>query len=206
MKTSKTAALFDLDGVLIDTEPVYTEIWTNIERSFPTGIENFAHKIKGTTLPNILATYFPDAERQSRVVEMLKKEEGEMRFELFDDVIEFLEYLKRENIPAAIVTSSGDEKMERLFAMIPGFKDYFKVVVTDSWVTAGKPAPDCYLAAAKALDVDPADCWVFEDSFNGLKSGRAAGAHVVAITSTNPRESLAPLADIVVDHLSEFRF
>lgn len=203
MTKRKVAALFDLDGVLVDSEPGYTAIWDYIVTVHPTGIDNFALKIKGNTLANILATHFPDQEIQRDVVRMIKEGEDTLPLPLFAGVTEFLTDLKNAGIPAAIVTSSGDEKMDRLFKEHPGFRDFFDVVVTDSWVKRGKPDPECYLKAAEALGVDPADCYVFEDSFNGLKSGRAAGAHIIALATSNPRESLTDLSDRVIDSLSE---
>lgn len=197
------AALFDLDGVLIDTEPAYTRIWQDIERKYPTGIENFAYKIKGTTLENILSTYFPDLEVQLAVRRMLAEREEAMEYELFDGVMDFLHKLKEEDIPCAIVTSSGDAKMERLFRAKPDFAACFDEVITDGRVTRSKPDPEGYILAARSLGAEPEDCYVFEDSYNGLKAGRAAGATVVALSTSNPAEKLKPLADIVVASLNE---
>lgn len=204
MTKHKVAALFDLDGVLVDSEPGYTAIWDHIVSIYPTGIENFALKIKGNTLSNILATYFPDEEMQRNVVRMIKEGEDTLPLPLFDGVQDFLFELRKAGIPAAIVTSSGDEKMERLFSIHPELRDFFDVVVTDSWVTRGKPDPECYLKAAEALGVEPENCYVFEDSYNGLKSGRAAGSHVIALATSNPRESLIELSDSVIDSFREF--
>lgn len=112
------AALFDLDGVLIDTEPVYTRIWEGIERHFPTGVDNFAQVIKGTTLPRILNKYFKPEDHKA-IVEMLTEAENDMEYPLFPDTVPFLEKLRSHRIPAAIVTSSNDKKMNRLFDMYP---------------------------------------------------------------------------------------
>lgn len=196
------AALFDLDGVLIDTEPVYTRIWNDIEKHFPTGKANFAQIIKGSTLPKILGTYFRP-EDHAAIVAMLEEAEETMEYPLFPDTIPFLQRLRTAGIPAAIVTSSNDRKMDRLFAMYPGFRDYFASVVTDSRVRHSKPDPEGYLLGASDLSTDPADCVVFEDSFNGLKAGRAAGCTVVGLSTTNPAESLTDLADIVVPSLGD---
>lgn len=196
------AALFDLDGVLIDTEPVYTRIWNDIEKHFPTGKENFAQIIKGSTLPKILNTYFRP-EDHAAIVAMLEEAEETMEYPLFPDTIPFLQRLRTAGIPAAIVTSSNDRKMDRLFAMYPGFRDYFASVVTDSRVRHSKPDPEGYLLGASDLSTAPADCVVFEDSFNGLKAGRAAGCTVVGLATTNGADSLAEFADIVVDHLGD---
>lgn len=196
------AALFDLDGVLIDTEPVYTRIWNDIEKHFPTGKENFAQIIKGSTLPKILNTYFRP-EDHAAIVAMLEEAEETMEYPLFPDTIPFLQRLRTAGIPAAIVTSSNDRKMDRLFAMYSGFRDYFASVVTDSRVRHSKPDPEGYLLGASDLSTDPADCVVFEDSFNGLKAGLAAGCTVVGLSTTNPAESLTDLADIVVPSLGD---
>lgn len=194
-----SAALFDLDGVLIDTESIYTEIWTEIERAHPTGIENFAVKIKGNTLQRILSTHFPDEAEQADVCAMLKEREEAMEYRLFDGVAAFLRELKAAGIPAAIVTSSNAAKMERLFGMIDGFRDFFDAVLTDADVERSKPDPEGYCKAAARLGADPEQCIVFEDSFSGLEAGRASGARVVALATTNSRESLAGKADLIID-------
>jgi len=171
------AALFDLDGVLIDTEGLYTDIWSEIEHAHHTGIDNFAIKIKGSTLKRILTTYYPDSDEQAEIIAMLNEREEKMLYTLFEGVEAFLADLKRHNIPTAIVTSSNAPKMERLFGMISGLR-----------------------TAAARLGVAIEDCIVFEDSFSGLESGRAAGAHVVALATTNSRESLEGKADLIIDN------
>lgn len=203
-QTCVRAALFDLDGVLIDTEPEYTRIWEDIEQYYPTGVENFALKIKGTTLPNILNTYFPSPKIQIEVKKQLAVREAAMDYPLMSGVMEFLIELKAAGIPAAIVTSSGDKKMKRLFEMTPGFLDCFADVITDSRVKNSKPHPEGYITAARSLGANVSDCWVFEDSFNGLRAGRAAGATVIALATSNPHESLIDFADKVIDGFTGF--
>lgn len=202
MKQPK-AVLFDLDGVLIDTETTYTQIWEDIEAVIPTGIENFARVIKGTTLPDILTTYYPDESRRERVVEMLREAEDAMSYPVFDGVMNFLKELKDNGIPAAIVTSSGSKKMHKIMDEQPEFASMFDAIVTDADVARSKPDPDPYLTGARKLGVDSADCVVFEDSFAGLESGRRAGAKVVALATTNPREVLENKADIVVNSFND---
>ena len=157
MKASRfpAAALFDLNGVLLDTEPVYTRIWSDIERVYPTGIDNFALKIKGNTLPRILNTYFPDPDVQAAVKAMLAEREEAMEYPVFDGVMDFLEGLRRLHIPAAIVTSSGDAKMQRIARKEPEFMAMFRALVTDSCVTHSKPHPEPYLKGAEALGPTP---------------------------------------------------
>lgn len=200
----RKAALFDLDGVLVDSEPVYTRIWESIDQAVPTGIPGFALKIKGTTLPHIMQ-YF-NAEDRPKVMQMLEVAEETMEYPLFEDTLAFLEKLKNMGVACAIVTSSNNKKMDKLFGMHPYLKDYFKVVITDSCVTKSKPDPECYLTAAQLLGVSPEDSVVFEDSFNGLAAGRGSGAFVVALTTSNPRQSLYGKADMIIDSFSQLDF
>ena len=79
-KNNDIACLFDLDGVLVDSERIYTKIWEAIERQWPTGIENFAYKIKGTTLEDILERYFPEDVRNEVTNELIRLE-GMMIYE-----------------------------------------------------------------------------------------------------------------------------
>ncbi|MDE6161813.1 MAG: HAD hydrolase-like protein, partial [Muribaculaceae bacterium] len=88
------AALFDLDGVLIDSESIYTEFWNRIDSIYPTGIPNFAYVIKGTTLPKILDTYFTDPEIRAHVLDHLREQEKNMRYVVFPHVVDFLKQLR----------------------------------------------------------------------------------------------------------------
>ena len=198
MNKIPSAALFDLDGVLIDSETIYTQIWTDIERAHPTGIANFALIIKGSTLPQILNKYFPDPEIQADVVRLLNADEQAMPFPIYDGVCDFLMSLRAAGIPTAIVTSSNDMKMNRLYEMHPGFRELFDTIITADDIVRSKPDPECYLLAAERLGANAGDAIVFEDSFNGLKAGRAAGAHVVALSTTNSAESLRKYSDAVI--------
>lgn len=197
-------ALFDLDGVLIDSEGIYTEFWKQIDREYPTGVKDFAHVIKGNTLDRILTTYFDQALHPA-ILKLLRQQEEEMVYRPFPGVIEFMNGLRQAGWGIAIVTSSNMRKMEGLFSQVPQMAEAFDVLVTDGDVKNSKPAPEGYLLAARRLSLEPACCTVFEDSLAGLKAGRNAGCRVVAVATTNPREVVEPLADITVDFVTEFR-
>ena len=199
---SQTAALFDLDGVLVDSEGVYYEFWDNIDKMFPTGIPDFAASIKGSTLKKIM-DYFPDPDVRSCIIKMLDEQERSMKYVLFDGVLPFLDDLRSRHIPCAIVTSSNEDKMHKLFDQHPGFADYFKVVITDRQVTRSKPDPQGYLMAASQLDCDPSDCYVFEDSFSGLEAARRSGAKVIALSTTNTADLLKDKADKVISSFNQ---
>lgn len=189
------AVLFDLDGVLIDTESIYTRFWSDIDRRYPTGVDNFALKIKGSTLPSILDRYF-DKSVHADIIGLLKADEDSMTYRAFEGVEQLLTSLRRGGIATAIVTSSNRPKMDVVFAQLPFLSRLTDTLVTDEDVTASKPDPQGYLLAAARLGADPAECVVVEDSLAGLRAGLNAGARVAGITTTNPEAIVAPLAHI----------
>lgn len=202
-KKSNIGCLFDLDGVLIDSERLYTKIWEAIELQWPTGIDNFAYKIKGTTLEDILDHYFPDPKVQAEVVKELYRLEGLMIYEPLPGAVEFIDKLRERDIPVALVTSSNSKKMEHLWSDMPRFKEKFDVIITGDEVSRSKPDPEGYLTAARVIGMLPERCVVFEDSLQGVKAGRAAGSYVVGVAGTLRAEDIAPYSDIVVNAVAD---
>ncbi|MCC8071602.1 MAG: HAD family hydrolase [Bacteroidales bacterium] len=197
-----TGVLFDLDGVLLDSEDQYTEFWSGIDRMYPTGVPSFAKHIKGTTLEMILP-YFPDPEVRADVMKRLELHQANMVYHAYPGVIRFLQELKARGIPRAIVTSSDSKKMEEVYRQIPGFRDYFDAVVDASQVTRSKPDPQGYLLGAEALGVAPEDCYVFEDSLQGLEAARRSGGKVIGVATTYTRQELAGRAPRIIDSVGE---
>lgn len=197
------AALFDLDGVIIDSESRYTVFWNSIEQIYPTGIPDFAMAIKGTNLTSILSNYAEQAVRED-IVARLREFELNMELPLYPGAVEFLDSLSEAGMARALVTSSADDKMAVLWKRHPRLRDRFEAVVTGSMVKKSKPDPEGYLTAAKLLGFDPSDCFVFEDSLQGLQAGRASGATVIALATTNSRNVVANYADLVLDGIGGF--
>lgn len=197
------AVLFDLDGVLVDSEGIYTEFWEEIDRRYPTGVKDFAHVIKGNTLARILGTYFPDESIRRAILVELKRQEEEMVYRLFPGVDRLVMSLKEASVPTAIVTSSNAAKMRHLFNAVPLLRDNIDTIITEEDVTNSKPNPEGYLKASERLGVDPSHAVVFEDSLAGIEAGRRAGAVVVGVATTNPRSTIENLADVTVNLASE---
>ena len=126
-----------------------------------------------------------------------------MSFEYVTGFEAFVKLLRANGIKTAVVTSSNRPKMESVYSKRPEFKTLFDRILTSEDFTGSKPDPDCYLTAAAGFGVAPDECLVFEDSFNGLKSGRAAGMKVVGLSTTNSPEAIAPLSDMVVPDYTE---
>jgi HAD superfamily hydrolase (TIGR01509 family) len=106
--------------------------------------------------------------------------------------------LHRHGVKTAVVTSSNIPKMESVYRYQLHFKELFDAILTSEDFSRSKPDPDCYLKAAARFNVSPEECIVFEDSFNGLKSGRAAGMMVVGLATTNSAEAIASYSDIQI--------
>lgn len=194
--------LFDLDGVLLDSEGQYSVFWAAMDNEYPTGVPNFADYIKGYHLTRIL-NYFADEEIRQEVLGKLLAFERQMLFEFFPGALDFVKQLRVAGVPMAIVTSSDKKKMQALFSQYPEFPELFDKVVTGDMVTRAKPDPDCFLMGAKQLGLDIRDCVVLEDSRNGLLAGRASGARVVGIATTLPAEQVSALCDLMVNSVSE---
>ena len=125
--------------------------------------------------------------------------EDNIVYPVFDGVPEFLDRLQAAGWKIAIVTSSDDQKMEYLFNQLPWMKSRFDTIINGTMVSKSKPDPEGYLKAAEQLGCKPENCVVFEDSFQGLEAGRRSGAKVVALATTNSRESLSGKADMIID-------
>lgn len=205
MTHNKYGFLFDLDGVLIDSEKEYSRIWATVNSEFPTGVQNLEIKIKGCTLEKILNDFFPDLDLQKKVVRKLYELEGKMHYEYLPGAYSLLCDLSTLGFPMAMVTSSNNDKMRHLKEELPELLDFFGTVVTADMITRSKPDPEGYLRGAELLGIDPHDCVVFEDSLQGVKAGREAGAFVVGVVGTLPEEALAPFSDIVVDNLENIK-
>lgn len=198
----KSAVLFDLDGVLIDTEGIYSGFWGGMGKKYSVPFPDFAQRIKGTTLVQILDGYFPQ-EHHEAIRRELKDFEDNMRYVVFDGVERLLDRLKAKGFGTAIVTSSSPLKLARLWMQHPWLKDKFDAIVSDTDVQRSKPDPQGYILAAERLGCVPEDCYVVEDSYNGLLAGRRSGAIVIALATTNPADTLIDKADRVFPSIAD---
>mgnify|MGYP002855796251 CR=1 FL=1 len=194
------AALFDLDGVVFDTEPQYTVFWGGECRRYHPEHPGLEHEIKGQTLVQIFDRWFagPLAAEQPAIVARLNAFERQMSYDYVAGFEQFVASLRARSVKTAVVTSSNIAKMNSVYRQRPAFRQLFDDVLTSEDFARSKPAPDCYLEAARRFGLEPSACVVFEDSVNGLKSGRAAGMTVVGLTTTNSLAVVAPLSDLQI--------
>ena len=200
-KAAWKAALFDLDGVVFDTEPQYTVFWGAQCREFHPEHPGLEHEIKGQTLTQIYDKYFTAdglAEKQEMITQRLNAYEAQMHYDYLEGFVEFIKDLRQRGVKTAVVTSSNVPKMQSVYRQRPEFQELFDEILTSEDFERSKPDPDCYLKAAGRFGARPEECVVFEDSFNGLKSGRAAGMTVIGLATTNSAEAIRPLCDEVI--------
>lgn len=191
--------LFDFDGVIADTETQYTEFWNKIGKDY-LGMEDFGRTIKGQTLVQIFGKYFDGMIReQEEIVPMLNEFERNMTYGYIPGAEEFMKELKDAGIPMAIVTSSNDIKMSNAYKAHPELPELVDKILTSEYFSKSKPDPECFLKGMEILGGTPEETVIFEDSFHGLAAGRASGARVIGLATTNKREAIAPLCDMVID-------
>lgn len=200
--TKKLAALFDFDGVIMDTETQYTVFWDEQGRRY-LGVEAYGRQIKGQTLVQIYEKDFAGRpEAQEQITRDLARFEREMTYAYIPGVEAFIADLRRHGVSLAVVTSSDDKKMENVYRTHPEFKQQFDRILTAGMFTRSKPAPDCFLLGMEIFGIPAEQTFVFEDSFHGLQAGRDSGATVIGLATTNPREAIVDKANYVIDDFS----
>lgn len=205
--TKCIAALFDFDGVVMDTETQYSLFWNKIGKQYFPQIEEFGRIIKGQTLVNIYAKYFAGMEKEQQdITARLNQFEKDMAYEYIPGVVDFMKDLRAHGVKMAIVTSSNDLKMANVYKAHPELKELVDRILTAEMFTRSKPAPDCFLLGAEVFGTVPQNCVVFEDSFHGLEAGNAAGMAVVGLCTTNPKEAIADKCKLVIPDFTAFSF
>ncbi len=202
-KTFPVGFLFDLDGVLIDSEKEYSRIWRQVNCEFPCGVESLESMIKGCTLDKILEDHYPDLLVREKVVNRLYELEGKMRYDYTPGAFSLLTELQGRSLQTALVTSSNDVKMAHLDEELPDFRNFFDCIITADLISKSKPDPEGYLLASSKLGIPAKRCIVFEDSLQGVKAGFCSGAYVVGVAGTLSADVLEPYSDVVVDSLQK---
>lgn len=199
------ACLFDLDGVIFDTEPQYTVFWGSQCRLYHPEHPGLEHEIKGSTLDQIFGLWWsgPLESERPKVVERLDAFEAQMALNYVPGFESFVKDLRKHGIMTAVVTSSNRQKMLSVYRKHPDFTSLFDAVLTSEDFTESKPSPQCYLAAARRLGATPQECLVFEDSINGLRAGKAATMGVIGMTTTNTRERIAEYSNYMMNDFKD---
>jgi HAD superfamily hydrolase (TIGR01509 family) len=197
MAAAIRAAVFDMDGVLVNNAPFHREAWRRLarEEGFPLTDPEFWRLAIGRpvaeAVPRILGRAVPpaDAMRLAQRKTTLYHELADGHAPPVAGVVEFVRHLTTAAVPRALATSAVAESAARILDGL-GLAAAFPVQVTAGQVERGKPDPEVYLTAAARLGVPPAACVVFEDAVVGVEAARRAGMAVVGLTTAHAAAEL----------------
>ncbi|CAM4169016.1 phosphatase [Saccharibacillus endophyticus] len=206
------AFIFDMDGVIIDSEPMHFDVDIRV-------MEYYGHPITqekledyvGMTNPELWKSIREEFGMSQTVEEIIEYQLGHKievlraaEMEPIEGIRELLAELKKGGIPRAIASSSPPVFIEAVLEKF-GLRGEFQVVVSGEQVPKGKPAPDVYLRAAELLGVNPARCAVLEDARHGVAAAKAAGMHCIGFVNPNSGNQDLSQADLIVNKVGDIR-
>jgi HAD superfamily hydrolase (TIGR01509 family) len=201
------AVIFDMDGVLADSEPAHVAVEQRILEQYGIKLDDAELSMyKGVTekffwtdiiKKNKLNVNYLELSNKKREL-FFKAAEG---ITAFEGVGEILRAIKSEGLLTAVASSSQRDVVEYILMRL-NIKQYFDEIVSGNDVINGKPAPDIFLKTAGILSVNAGDCLVIEDSINGILAAKNARMRCIAVTNSFSRKELSK-ADIILDTLKE---
>jgi beta-phosphoglucomutase len=200
------AIIFDMDGVLVDSNPFHLRKWMAVFRThgIPYNEEELPKIIMGPDNDSIFRRFLGADLTREQLSELGEELELNFRKEIgpepptFPGVRSLIEECHAQRIAMAVASAAIAKNVNFLVSAL-GLRDYFRVLLTANDITHPKPHPEIYLKTAAKLGVAPADCVVLEDSFVGIEAAKRAGMKCVAIASTFPAEDLR--RDTHADHI-----
>lgn len=205
------AAIFDMDGVVVDNNKYHYEAWKAFadKYNFELNPDIYRTKFNGKTNADLFYMIFGAV-----TPEQMKKfadEKESMYQQLYYEhmkphtgLVDFLEYLRKNKIRVALGTSAPPGNVDFTLDTLK-LRPYFEVIVDGSQVTKGKPDPEVYQLCALKLGVDPKDCVVFEDSLAGLEAGERAGCKIVGVATSHEAYELKVKTDLIIHDFTEAR-
>ena len=205
MVSGKTAAvIFDMDGIIFDTERLYIESWKVVAQEYDlNNVTDMAYRIIGVN--DIMSRkVFTDYYQGTRDYDQCRKRVSEVFHSRYDGKIpvkpgvhEILAFLRERNIPVALASSTRIETVQRELKEA-GLYQAFDHIIGGDMIKQSKPAPDIFLAAAEKLQEAPENCYVLEDSHNGIRAAAAAGMHPIMVPDLlEVTEEMQELAETV---------
>jgi beta-phosphoglucomutase family hydrolase len=202
-------AIFDWDGVIIDSSAAHRESWERLAREqnqpLPAGYFERGFGMKSLKIIREILRWTDDPEKLKqldwRKETLYRAVISEKGIEPLPGIAEWLERLKASLIPSVIATSTHSRNVRCAMDIIH-LDEFFQGMISGENVTHGKPDPEVFLLAAKKIQMPSARCVVFEDAHVGVEAARRAGMKVIAVTTTHPADTLKD-ADRVVDRLDQ---
>lgn len=203
MPSPQRAFLFDMDGVIVDSNPHHRLAWEAFNRRYGLETTEAMHqRMYGRRNDRIVRDFFgaglsrEEVDARGRAKEALYRERiaGQVETMLVPGLRDFLD--RYRDIPKAVASNGEPANVDFLLEQ-SGLRQYFPVVLNGHQAIHPKPDPEIYLRAAELLQVEPVACIVFEDSYSGVEAGRAAGMKVIGLSTTH---SYLPGAELTVDN------
>ncbi len=205
----KQGAIFDMDGVLFDTERMYQETWREVASEMGITLPpEYTYHVSGASKDGVYEAvrrfyHTDDPIRITTEVYERMHIKQQKPLPIKPGVKEILTFFQQKGIKTAVASSTFraqvNENLEK-----NGLALYFDTVICGDEVTKAKPDPEIFLRAAEKLSLSPEDCYVFEDSFNGIRAAHAAGCvAVMVIDLMEPDEEIRTLSDYVCSDLNE---
>ena len=206
----KKGAIFDMDGTLFDSEKIYKSAWIATAKYFgKEGGAELADKVSGAGeagCRKLIQEFYPDVDVDKffmHVVNTAVKVFENDGVEMMKGVTEILTYFNEHGVKMAIASSSSIEVISRNIERAD-IKKFFSAVVSGDDVEHGKPAPDIFLKAAEKINLPANECYVFEDSFNGIRGAQAAGCVPIMIPDTvQPTDEIKKLCAAIYPSLTD---
>ena len=202
------AAIFDMDGTLIDNNPYHFKSWQVLFKNHgkpEPSRETFNREMSGVPGMVTLRKYFGnefDEEGLKNLYDETKdiyQQEYAPHIKPINGLEKFLRELRSNKFKTAVASSASTANIEFVFSRL-NIRHYFDAIVDATGITKPKPEPQIFLKAADAIQAEPANCIVFEDSVSGVKAANAAGMKVVAITTTHKAGELKPVNMVIDDY------
>ncbi|MBP3191266.1 HAD family hydrolase [Natronogracilivirga saccharolytica] len=205
MNNSGFGILFDMDGVIADSNPVHRQAIHTFCQNHGKELTDafFRQHISGRTNKEWIPKMFTGISKEEAQIladekERLFRSMFSPEEHLLPGLLAFIDEISRAEIPVAVATSAPAENADFILSRA-GIAGYFNAVLNSSHVSKGKPDPDIYLKSAEVIGVPPSGCVVIEDSLPGIEAGKRAGASVIGVTTTHRRDELLACDKVIDD-------
>ena len=206
-----SAVIFDMDGIIFDSERGVIECWKEIAEKYDIkDIEASCIKCTGTNsqrtkeiMHEIYGEYFPYDEYAAEASRMFHEKYDGGKLPVKKGAENILRYLKERNVKTALASSTRKEVVVNELRDA-GLLEYFDEIVTGDMVKRSKPAPDIFLLACEKVGAEPSNAYAIEDSYNGIRSASAGGLRPIMVPDIlGPDEEMESLSEVVLNDLDE---
>jgi len=205
------AVIFDMDGVIIDSEPIYFEIERDLFDELGLDISQREHEsFVGMTMEGLWERVTAKYQLEETIQDLTRLHKDSAfqymseakELPIVEYIKELLEKLKSRKIKIAVASSSPKNLIEIILTKL-NLHDFFDLIISGEEVEKGKPAPDIFTEASRRLNINPNSCVVIEDSTNGVKAAKAAMMKCIGFQNINSGNQDLSTADIIVDSIGE---